>query len=673
MRDSAHVRADSSRVRAVDTVKVMGRIDNLIGTAQSASEGHVGYAELHARPITREGELLESVPGLIVTQHSGEGKANQYFLRGFNLDHGTDFQTRVEGMPINMASHAHGQGWTDLNFLVPELVDNIDYKLGVYHAEIGDFGSAGGAEFRLAKRLDHPFTSIGFGDNGLRRVATGGSTKVGAGDLLIGGEVKHYDGPWQLKEDIRKFSGLARYSWNHGASTYSLLALGYRNHWNSNDQIPLRAVQQGLITRFGQIDTTDGGRSERYSLSASWRHLGASSLQDVQVYGVYSYLSLYSDFGYQLDQPSRGDQFNQIDRRNIVGVNVTHTQAVVTGAITHVVKVGLQSRADFINGSGLYHTEARARFETVRQDVIRETGTGVFAELESHWTPWFRSVLSSRADEYTFHVASDRPENSGAKNSGIVSPKASFVFTLPQQAELYASGGFGFHSNDARGATITVDPVTGNPALPVNPLVRSRGAELGLRASPIANVRSTLSLWVLNLDSELLFTGDGGATEPAAASGRRGITFANFYRPTPSLSVDADISFAHAEFRGVARAENHIPGALENVFAGGVTWTPPGAGVFSAIRLRHFGAYSLIEDNSTRAQPSTLVNADVGYRLSRGPSLQLTMLNVLNAKADDIQYFYTSRLKGEGPDGVPDIHFHPVEPRQLRVSLEWKF
>ena len=203
---------DSIRPRAIDTIKVIGRIDNLLGTAGSASVGRVGQVDLRERPITREGELLETVPGVIVTQHSGEGKANQYFVRGFNLDHGTDFQTRLDGMPLNMPTHGHGQGWTDLNFLIPELVDYLDYKLGVYHAELGDFGSAGGAEFHLVRTLAQPFLSAGTGANGLARIAGGGSTKLGAGELLVAGEGKRYDGPWLRAEGIRKYSGVARYS-----------------------------------------------------------------------------------------------------------------------------------------------------------------------------------------------------------------------------------------------------------------------------------------------------------------------------------------------------------------------------------------------------------------------------------------------------------------------------
>lgn len=663
---------DSTR-RIVDTVKVTGRIDQLIGSAKSASEGRVGAIDLRARPLSREGELLETVPGLIVTQHSGDGKANQYFVRGFNLDHGTDFRTLLDGMPLNMPTHGHGQGYTDLNLIIPELVDHLDYKLGVSHATYGDFGSAGGAEFHLMKQLSRPFAVLESGANGLARFAAGKSAAVAGGTLLVSGEAKAYDGPWMRSQDIRKMNAMSRYTISRGASEFSMLGLAYRNRWNATDQIARRAVSEGVVTRFGQLDSTDGGNAQRYSLSASLRHAASTSVQKVQVYAVNSELNLFSNFSYFLADPVNGDQFRQWDRRTIVGGSATHQQSVDVRGINHLLTVGLESRTDFINGLGLWHTKARQTLETIREDRVRESGTGAFVEAESRWHPKFRSVLGLRGDVYHFNVTSDNALNSGTRTAAIASPKLSLILAPTATSELYASGGFGFHSNDARGTTIQVDPVSGEDASRVDPLVRSRGGELGLRLSPIQNLRSTISLWALNLDSELLFVGDAGSTEPSAASHRSGITFANFYRPTPTVSFDADVSFAHAKLRGEDPNANRIPGALEHVIAGGITRMPVKSGVLGAIRLRHFGAYPLNEENSVRAHRSSLVNADIGYLLKNGVRLQASMLNVFNSRADDIQYYYPSRLQGEPEGGVNDIHFHPAEPRQLRFSLNWSF
>jgi hypothetical protein len=671
--DSTRSVKDSTRRSALDTVKVVGRIDDLRGVATSASEGRVGAANLQLRPLAREGELLETVPGMIVTQHSGDGKANQYFVRGFNLDHGTDFQTRLEGMPLNLPTHGHGQGYTDLNFLIPEFVDYVDYKLGVYHAEIGDFGSAGGAEFHLVSKLDHSFASVSFGQNGLGRAVYGNSFRVAGGDLLLGGEGKVYNGPWQIPERTRKLSGVARFTWGAPTSQFSLLGLAYHNRWNSSDQIPLRAVQEGLISRFGDLDSTDGGATQRYSLSGSFRHIGSASTQTVEAFAVYSDLALFSDFTYFLDNPTQGDQFSQTDHRTILGANAKDALELDALGARHTLTVGVQTRADIINGVGLFHTKDRVRYSTVREDNVRETGSGAYFSLESWWSDRLHTMLGGRADAYTFDVASSNLENSGYRTAGIVSPKASIAYAPSASTEVYLSGGFGFHSNDARGTTITVDPTTGDAVSRVSPLVRSRGAEIGLRTSILSGLRTTVSLWALNLDSELLFTGDAGITEPAAATQRRGVTFANFYRPLPRLALDADVSFARAQFVGVGPGATHIPGALENVISAGITLSPRKDGFFSSIRLRHFGSYPLDEANSLRASASNLVNAEVGYQFRSRTGVQLSILNLLNQTADDIQYAYASRLRGETSDGVDDVHFHPAEPRQVRASVRYRF
>ena len=665
------VAADSGRRgQSLDTVRVGGRITDLIGTARSASEGHVGTKELRARPLSREGELLETVPGVIVTQHSGEGKANQYFVRGFNLDHGTDFQTTVDGMPVNQPTHAHGQGDTDLNFLIPEFVRALDYKLGVYHAELGDFGSAGGAEFFLAKKFDRPIFTTDVGAFGLGRLVAGRSASIGSGSLLFGGEAKRYDGPWARAEALRKYSGMARYTVSRGASELSVLGLAYTNRWDSSDQIPLRSIAGGQVDRFGQVDSTLGGNTSRLSLSASLRHVGAKSVQQYQAHAIRSKLDLVSNFTYFLDDPERGDQFQQGDARTTVGGTATHLQQFDRAGVSHLLKVGVQTRADFV-AVGLHRSERNVRFATVRADDVRQWGTGLFAEAESKWQPWFRSVLGARADGYLFDVQGDNSENAGHRSAAIVSPKASLIFTPAQWSELYVSGGFGFHSNDARGTTIRVDPETGDAARRVNPLVRSRGGEVGMRLSPVPQLRATLSAWALTLDSELLFVGDAGATEPTSESRRAGITLANYWRPVPSLALDADVSFARARLAGVPASRSRIPGALERVIAAGVTWNASQHGAYGALRVRHFGAYPLIESNISRAAATTLLNADAGIALPLRTRLQVTVLNLLNSRAADIQYLYTSRLRGEAADGVTDAHIHPVEPRQLRLSLNW--
>jgi hypothetical protein len=538
----------------------------------------------------------------------------------------------------------------------------------VYYAEVGDFGSAGGAEFHIARTLPRPIAAATVGAFGYRRIALGASTRVAGGDVLAGGETKGYDGPWTVPQRLRKYSGVVHYTRERGPDRFSLLGLAYHGVWNASDQIPLRAVTGGIIDRFGQIDDTDGGRTQRYSLSGSWRHTGEQSLSEIQLFGVYSDLDLFSNFTYFLTDSLSGDQFHQHDQRMVAGGNATHVRQIAMGRATHMLRVGLQVRGDILDDVGLHRTVRRVRIGTVRADDVREWGSGAFLTTESRWRPWLRSVIGMRGDTYRFAVTGDRPENSGTRTDGILSPKASLVWSPSGALEVYLSGGFGFHSNDARGTTITVDPATGEPVQPVDPLVRSRGAEIGLRATPLTGWRSTVAVWTLTLDNELLFVGDGGSTEPSFGSARSGVTWANFYRPMASLALDGDLSLSRARFTGVAPGADRIPGALERVLAAGITWSPLQGGLFAALRLRHFGGYPLSEDNSVRARATTLVNADVGYAAA-GFRLQVALLNAFDATAYDIQYYYPSRLMGEPAAGRDDLHFHPAEPRQVRVSL----
>jgi hypothetical protein len=664
--------ADSARVQRVDTIRVRARMDASIGRSSSASEGRVSVVDLRRRPVTRDAEVLEGVPGLVVTQHSGEGKANQYFVRGFNLDHGTNFQTRVDGMPINMPTHGHGQGWTDLNFLIPELVEGLTYKLGVSHADVGDFGSAGSAELGIVRRLARPFASVEAGGYGLARAAMGASQPLAGGDLLFALETKGYDGPWDRPEGLRKRSAVARYSIERGRSRYSLLAMTYANGWNSSDQIPARAVQSGIVSRFGQLDSTNGGTSERHSLSARWQHVGNASVQTADLFVIRSQLALRSNFTYFLDDPIRGDQFSQTDGRTVIGARASHVQAVQFADVSHELSMGTEARRDLIDELGLHRMSDGVRTATVRQDEVRQTGAGAYVQLSSRWRPWLRTVTGVRADLYDAAVTSDTPVNSGRRTAGIASPKGSLIVTPTTWSEFYLSGGFGFHSNDARGATISTDPTIGTRARRVDPLVRSRGGEFGMRVETPSGFRSSLAIWTLDIASELVFVGDAGATDAAEASRRRGITVTSFHRPSAALTLDADLSFAHARYRNAMPGLDRIPGALERVFAAGVSWAPIRT-VMMSTRVRHIGSYPLVEHNSVRSGSATLVNSSAALVLASRLRAELTVINVFDRRPKEIAYFYASRLPGEGIDGVEDVHAHSAAPRQWRFAIKWGY
>ena len=469
--------------------------------------------QVNAVPFARVGEALEVVPGLIVTQHSGEGKANQYFLRGFNLDHGTDLSIKVDGMPVNMPTHGHGQGYADINFLIPELIQSVNVRKGPYYADVGDFASAGSVAIDYLNKLPRNLAEVTFGSFGYRRGLAAGSTEVGAGTLLAAIEGIKYDGPWDVPDNVRKLNGVMRYSEGTATDGLTLTAMAYSNGWNSTDQVAQRAIDQGLIGRFGSLDPTDGGTSSRFSLSSNWAQSSEYGQSKISAYLINSSLRLYNNFTYFLDDPVNGDQFSQMDRRTVYGLDASHAFDVRVGGIETQTRIGLQTRGDDIR-VGLFKTLQRETLSTVREDSVREGNVGLWADTTARWTDWLRTTVGIREDYFAGRVLSDTPANSGNAQASMTSPKAGIVLGPWYRTEFYGNAGYGLHSNDIRGATITVDPidkVTPQDRVPL--LVRSKGAEIGVRTKAVEGLTSALAVFVLNFDSELLFVGDAGTTE----------------------------------------------------------------------------------------------------------------------------------------------------------------
>jgi len=658
--------------QTLEKVVVRGSATEQVGVADAASVGTVTQKQLEARTVYRSGELLEATPGLVVSQHSGEGKANQFYLRGFNLDHGTDLRTTVDGMLVNQRSHAHGQGWTDLNFLIPELATGLRYKKGSYDASEGDFASAGAVEVLYADRLERGIASIGLGQNGFRRVLLADSPVVGEGHLLYALEGMHNDGPFVNPDDYRRFNGVLRYSRGDRANGWNATLMAYDAKWNATDQIPKRAVDAGQLGRFDTIDPSDGGRAQRHSLSGEWRRTGEASSTRLNAYVVASRLDLYSNFTYFLDDEVNGDQFAQPDRRVTTGVNASHTLATPLLGRAAETTFGAQFQNDNIH-NGLLRTLRRETLATTRRDHVVESSLGLYAQTLVPWTPSFRSVAGVRIDHYRFDVQSDNPANSGKASDTLASPKLSLIFGPFDGTEFYVNAGTGFHSNDARGTTISVDPASGDPVDKVTPLVRSKGYELGARTSLLSGLQTSLSLYRLDIDSELLFIGDAGGTEATRPSRRTGFELANYYRLNDWLTVDADIAFARARFKDAAPEGQRIPGAVEGVASLAIAIDNLGPW-FGALQARWFGPRPLLEDNSVRSKGTATLNGRVGYKLTRDLSVELEGYNLANRKASAIDYYYESRLASE-PSGVatPDIHFHPIESRSFRVTLVMRY
>lgn len=670
--------AENEQQEIYEVVLVLGERKNLIGVAQSASQGVVSREEIQQRPTLRTGEILEFVPGMVVTQHSGTGKANQYFLRGFNLDHGTDFATSIDGMPINVRTHGHGQGYTDLNFIIEKSVDSISYKKGAYYADVGDFSGAGAAEIKTINQVDHGVAELTIGESAYYDFTLLDGFDNTVGSWIYAVNINTRDGPWtDIDEDLNKNSVLLKNTRQIGDGKLSVTAMLYDNSWNSADQIPQRAVQAGVIDELGSIDTSVGGESNRYSLSLNWE----DDNYQATLYAIEYDLNLWSNFTYFLDDEDDGDQFQQVDNRSVYGGRVTRVFMSDNHSVPTIKnRVGIEARYDDIGEVGLHRSINRIRNGTVRSDKVEELSVAGFFENNISWTENLKTIVGFRYDHYSFDVTSlvntntygvDVTQNSGTTDDGIFSSKVSVVYAFSNGWESYWSLGQGFHSNDARGATIKVDPVSGQPVEQVDPLVRSYGYELGVRGFWNEQLNTSIALWNLELDSELLFVGDAGNTEPAGASKRKGLEITAYYRITNDWALDLEYAYTDAELVNTSEGRL-VPGAVKEVIQAGVNANFTN-GWFGSARLRYFGKRPLDEKGSVFSNSTSVTNLRLGCRFDNWV-ITADILNALDSNDHDIDYFYASRLSNE-PTGaeVEDIHYHVLEPRTIRVSATYNF
>jgi hypothetical protein len=712
-------------VRSVSTtMNVQGRADDLVGIADSGTQGTVGATEIEDRPILRSGEVMETIPGVIITQHAGGGKANQYFLRGFNLDHGTDISISLDGMPLNLPSHAHGEGYSDMNTVIPEFVERTDFQKGPYYADVGNYGSAASANVVYFKTLPENFFAVEGGMYGYERAVFGVSQNLGSGNLLYGGEFYHDNGPWVHPDNYYKYNSLLTYSQGDDANGFSITARAYRGTWNSSDQTPVTATP--LVGFFGTLNPTDGGNSDRYSLQAEWHRQSANSRTQITAYGFYYYLNLFSDFTYYLDDPIKGDQFEQQDKRWVTGVDVRHT--VFSQWFNRKVQntFGLQVRNDWVN-NGLYRTENRAR--TDKNDInacneefidacdsnpnltavlpedtdlnrFTDTMVGLYVENKIQWAEKFRTIVAMRGDDATYVVTNLTPSytaaelagapavdfaaaNSGTVNKFLPEPKASLIFGPWSKTELYVQGGFSFHSNDARGATQREEPISPDNPFPtatsrISALVQTKGSEIGVRTTKLSHLQSTFSLWYLHSESELQQDGDtGGTVASINPSNRYGVEWANYYTPLEHWAIDFDFADSRACFTAIDAADaapnspggTHVPEAVGVVAASGITMHDYKR--FSAsLRLRAFGPRDLTSDAIYRSNATVLLNAEVRYRVTKKWSFVVEALNLLNRRDSDIDYAYTSRITPTADAAFTDVR-HLVEPFQVRFGLRY--
>ena len=652
----------------LEEVVVFGRAERLIGAAGAASEGAVAGADLSVRPMLRVAELLEAVPGLIAAQHSGSGKANQYFLRGFNLDHGTDFTTYVDGMPWNLRSHGHGQGYLDVNGLIPEAVSRIDYRKGPYRADVGDFALAGAAFMSTIDRLDEPFMAIEGGQYGWGRLAAGGTTTAGEGELTGLAQLKTYDGPWQRPEALRHGSVWGKYAQDTSVGRLELTLSGYHATWQPTEQSPEIAVgTPACPDRFCSLDQTALGRTDRWIVNGQLEgdHWTASA-----------YLQRY-DWRMSSD-PTYDFQINQFDRRWTVGGR----------AVDHLVRserfevdVGTELRYDSGAGIGVDHTQDGRFVENISDNTIDEGSVAAFTEATWHATDKLRLVGAARGDYYDFSVAKNPGAGSetldGGETSTQVSPKAAIAYTLNDFVEIYGNWGRGFHSNDARGVVNSTTPVPG--------LVRGTGYEAGARFE-IGKLTLTTTYWWLDIQSELIFVGDSNAVEPKSGGKRRGYEIVAFWRPVEWLGIDGVYTKSHARYKELQDDPDFISGdpvagTLQGYFVEGSVESAGELG-FSAVRgpweasarLRYLGPYPLVPSDTKRANSEMMINARLAYRYGHA-TIYGELLNLFDDQGNDIRYYYPTFVPGITAPGEQVTTFlaRSEEPRTLRVGLKYSF
>jgi hypothetical protein len=688
--------SDASRL---DTITVVATGTS---TMSAASAGDVSQEQIMSEPLLRPAAVLENVPGLIVTQHSGEGKANQYFLRAFNLDHGTDLALEVDDMPVNMPTHAHGQGYSDLNFLIPELAGDLHYKKGPYYADEGDFATAGTTRIGLVSRIPSSAT-LGFGEDGYRRALIMGSTPLAGGTLLGAGEVYHNDGPFLVPDDYNRLNGVLRFHHGDDRDFYTVTAMAYSGKWNSTDQVPERAITQGVIGRFGSLNPTDGGVSSRESLSVSRVKRTDTDQAQFSAYVIRYKLDLWSTFTYYLSDPVNGDQMLQHDDRVVYGFKGSNTWYTTVGGAAVSTVVGAQARIDDIKDVGIFSSFERQTTGARQNAGVMESNGALYAENSVQWTGHFRSVVGLRDDEFNFSVKDKmlNPDgsctlssdplgcNTGSKRSSIFSPKLGLVIGPWADTTFFVNAGDGYHSNDARGVTRSGQ----NPDVTaVTPLTRAASAELGLVSELFPGWKTTLDVFKLKLRSELVFSGDAGVTEPSGSTTRTGIEWGNHYRINSWLAAEFNAAFTKARFDSNAAPDDlgcgdaapshpcaapigivgrYIPNSPTNVIDAGLT-AHRESGWFGALRARHFGESPLVEDDSVRSPAYTTLDAQVGFQKSREWLVAVDIFNLADVKWNDIAYYYVSRLKNEASPQADDV-VHPGVPRTVRARFQYQF
>ncbi|MDW8363306.1 MAG: TonB-dependent receptor [Myxococcales bacterium] len=646
-------------------------------TAASAST--VRALDLRLRPRVRPFDILMAVPGMYVAQHAGGGKANQYFLRGFDADHGTDVALSVDGIPVNMVSHGHGQGYADLHFVIPELVERVEVRKGPYFAEDGDFATAGAIDLHLAETLDESVLSVtgGLYESWRLLGAISGASALGRG--LLAAEVAGAEGPFDYGEDLRRYNVLGRLTTPVGSGRLVLTAASYAARWDASGQLPLRAVTSGLVDRFGALDPLEGGDGDRHALSVAYRHGGDEEDElELMAWALRYRLSLFSNFTFFSAHPDLGDMIHQRDERTMSGLRARWQRDLRLGRLTLRTLAGVGARADSIDASLGWATGREDR-ERIVDAHIEQRSIAAFAETDAAWDAWLHLILGLRADFFTFDVRDELGMRAARSHAAErLSPKASLVLAPTREVDAYLNFGMGYHSNDARAV------VAGG-----TPLARAVGGEVGARLRWLERFDVALAAFLLDLESEIVWVGDEGTTEASGATRRMGLELEARARLLPWLYADLDVTLVRARFVDEPEGADEVPLAPRLLLNGGLSARHP-SGIYGRVGLFHMGARPATEDGFIEARGMTRLDAVAGYR-GRGYEIALSGSNLLDADVYEAQFATVSRLRGEdGPEDCPagtrasvaddgtfegceDLSFTPGWPIDVRLTASVYF
>lgn len=620
-------------------------------------------------PVKSAQEILRKVPGLIIGQHAGGGKAEQLFLRGFDVDHGTDIAIDVDGLPVNLPSHAHGQGYADLHFVIPETIDNIDFGKGPYYADKGNFNTAGYVSLKTKKAIDKNVLSLEAGQfNTVRALSLFNVLENDTNNAYIGSELVLTDGVFESPQDFNRVNLMGRYNYNNYEDEEFTVSLShFQSRWNASGQIPVRAVEQGLISRFGAIDDTEGGNTGRSNVWINHRKKLSEhqELTSKAFFSKYNF-ELYSNFTFFLEDPINGDQIRQKENRTIIGAETAyqHTFDLTDESARLRFNAGIGFRYDDNNDVELSRT--RNRRETLQRLAfgdVDEVNGYTFAHATYKKGDWTLNP-GVRIDYFNFNYTDFLSPTFDARSQDdiIISPKFNVIYTPNPHVQLFAKTGFGYHSNDSR----VVTAGTGEDTLPA-----AFGADLGTIVKPFKGLALNASLWSLSLQQEFVYVGDAGVVEPSGKSQRLGIDFGARYQITKWLYANADINYTYARSIDEPDGQDFIPLAPDLTSSGSLS--VQNLGKFSGgLSYRYIKDRPANEDNSIVAEGYFVTDLNVNYAFAKGWNVGLVVENLFDTQWNETQFATETRLFNE-VNPVEELTFTPGTPFFARLKVSVSF